>query len=142
MAEILCELILQQDPLPFFEKIIIKSGAVIYSWTGSMDDQAEEVLRRFYKVPQARLNQFNSCHINRDPSRCQDADLIITMEDYHKHHIPEMFRSKTFTLCELAINTVRDVDDPYGGNLSTYKATAEEIYDYLQLFLAKIRRFF
>ena len=140
MAEILCEQILRQDPLPYFDEVIIKSGAVVYSWTGSMDDSAESVLRSHYKIPQARLNQFSSCHINRDSSRCRDADLIITMETYHAHHIPEQFRAKTFTLRELAIGSIGDVDDPYGGDLSTYKATAEEIYDYLLLFLKKLKK--
>ncbi len=141
MAEILCEQLLRQDPLPYFEKVIIKSAAVVYHWTGSMDDYAETVLRQYYKIPQTRLNQFDSCHIHRDPTRCRDADLIIIMEEYHRHHIPKQFRSKTFTLSELAIGSIRDVDDPYGGNLADYRATAQEIYDYLLLFLKKLRGF-
>jgi protein-tyrosine-phosphatase len=140
IAEILCEQMLQQDPLPYFDEVIVKSGAVVYSWTGGMDDYAEEVLRRYYHIPQARLKQFRSCHLNRDRSRFEDADLIITMETYHARQMPEMFRRKSFTLCELAIGTVCDVDDPYGGNLTTYKATAEEIYDYLLLFLKRLRK--
>ena len=142
MAEIICEQILKQDPLPYFEEVIVKSGAVVYHWTGRMDDYAEAVLRKHYNVPQVRLNQFNSCHIDRDPSRCKEADFIITMEDFHERHIPTQFRSKTFTLCELATGTVCDVDDPYGGNLTIYQATAAEIYDYLKVFLNKIRDIF
>ncbi|NVM30868.1 MAG: hypothetical protein HWN65_18655 [Candidatus Helarchaeota archaeon] len=139
MAEILCEQILEREPLPYFEAVIVKSGAVVYHWTGSMDNYAETVLKKYYDVPQTRLNQFNSYHIDRDPTRCQEADFIITMEAFHVRHIPPQFRSKTFTLCELATGTIRDVDDPYGGNLATYKTTAEEIYNYLQLFLNKLR---
>ncbi|MHA1132640.1 MAG: arsenate reductase/protein-tyrosine-phosphatase family protein [Candidatus Helarchaeota archaeon] len=104
MAEILFEKMLQRDPLPFFDEVVIKSGAIVYSWTGKMDDYA------------------------------------ITMETYHVRQMPEDFRSKTFTLCKLAIGTDCDVDDPYGGNLATYKATAEEIYDYLLLFLKRLRK--
>ena len=139
MAEILCEQLIAQDPLPYFENVTIKSGAVTYSWTGRMNDSAEAVLRKHYNVPQARLNQFNSCHIDRDPTRCQEADFIITMEVFHVRRIPSQFRSKTFTLCELATGTVCDVDDPYGGNLTIYQATAAEIYNYLKAFLNKMR---
>ncbi len=139
MAEILCEQLIEQQPLPYFETVISKSGAVLYSWTGSMDDSAEAVLRKYYNIPQARLNQFNSCHIDRDPSRPRDADLIITMEASHVHHIPARYRPKTFTLCELATGNVSDVDDPYGGSLKMYQATAAEIYDYLKIVLNKIR---
>ncbi|MHA1275657.1 MAG: arsenate reductase/protein-tyrosine-phosphatase family protein [Candidatus Helarchaeota archaeon] len=140
MAEILFEKMLQRDPLPFFDEVVIKSGAIVYSWTGKMDDYAEEVLRKYYKIPQDRLNRFQSCHLNRDRKRFEEADLIITMETYHVRQMPEDFRSKTFTLCKLAIGTDCDVDDPYGGNLATYKATAEEIYDYLLLFLKRLRK--
>ncbi|NVM52957.1 MAG: hypothetical protein HWN66_04580 [Candidatus Helarchaeota archaeon] len=139
MAEILCEQLLQQTPLPYFDEVIVKSGAVVYHWTGSMDEYAETVLRNIYKVPQARLKQFNSCHIDRDPVRCREADFIITMEEYHVRHIPPQYRSKTFTLCELATGSVRDVDDPYGGSLAVYKETANEILNYLQLFLTKLK---
>ncbi len=139
MAEILCESILQQDPLPFFEETIIKSGAVTYSWTGRMDNYAEAVLKQFYRISQKRLDQFKSCHIDRDPSRCRDADLIIVMEQYHIPRIPKQYQSKTFTLSELATGVPRDVDDPYGGSISDYKETAIEIYGYLQQFLKNLR---
>ncbi len=140
IAEILCEQLLQREPLPYFDHITIKSGAVIYSWTGSMDDYAEEVLRRFYNIPQTRINQFRSCHINRDPTRCHNADFIITMEEYHNKHLPQQYRSKTFTLRELATGTSGDVEDPYGGNLSVYRETAEEINNFLLKFLTKLRK--
>lgn len=139
MAEILCEKIINENPLPYFQTITIKSGAVTYSWTGRMDDYAEEVLRRYYEIPQSRLKQFRSCHIDRDPSRCHDADLIIVMEQYHLPRIPKQYRAKTFTLSELATGIVQDVDDPYGGSIMNYKATATEIFQYLQELIKNLR---
>ena len=65
---------------------------------------------------------------------------VITMEEYHNKNLPQQYRSKAFTLRELATGTSGDVEDPYGGNLSTYKETAEEISELLQKFLNKLRK--
>jgi protein-tyrosine phosphatase len=139
MAEILCEKLLQQFPLPFFKDIIVKSAAVTYSWTGGMSHEAALVLNEFYQIPQTRINQFKSCHIDRDASRCRDADLIIVMEQYHISGIPEPYKSKTFMLSEVSIQKKLDIDDPYGGSLTGYKAVADEIFYYLQEFLKNLR---
>jgi protein-tyrosine-phosphatase len=140
MAEILYEKHISTDPLPYFEHVIVSSGAVVYSWTGSMDTTAEEVLRRHYGIPQARLDEFQSCHFDRDQKRFRDADLIITMETFHERQMPSEFREKSFTLREVATGKAGNVEDPYGGNFATYKAIAMEITDLLQKFHQNVKR--
>lgn len=140
MAEILYEKINQEDPLPYFSNVHIKSAAVVYQWNGRMDNYAEMALREEFHIPQARLNQFKSCHIRVDHSRFQNATLIITMEEYHIHDIPAEYHSKTYTLRQLATGREGDVDDPYGGGLTLYKATATEIFELLQQLHQKIKQ--
>ncbi|MHA1267186.1 MAG: arsenate reductase/protein-tyrosine-phosphatase family protein [Candidatus Helarchaeota archaeon] len=139
MAEILYEQIVQSDPLPSFDKVISRSAGVVYQWSGGMDDYAESVLREFYQISKSRLNAFRSCHIRRDSRRFQEADLIITMEQSHLYDIPAEYHRKTFTLKEAATGVSGDVEDPYGGNLATYHATAKEIHQLLKLFHHKIK---
>jgi len=62
----------------------------------------------------------------------KNADLIITMAKSHKQyllsHYPK-YRDKIYTLYEYSQNIDKDVDDPYGCDLETYKKCCSEIYD-------------
>ena len=59
------------------------------------------------------------------------ADLILTMTASHKHAIILGFPhaiSKVYMYKEFVTpNDVRDVSDPYGGNLPTYESTFREL---------------
>lgn len=60
----------------------------------------------------------------------QNADLILTMTAGHKAVLCTLFPNaapKTRTLGEYAGTPESDVDDPFGGDLATYRACAAEI---------------
>lgn len=60
-----------------------------------------------------------------------EADLILTMARSHKEFILSNFPSskdKIYTLLEYAYKIDKDVADPYGGRLSLYEHTRDEIY--------------
>lgn len=58
----------------------------------------------------------------------EEADLILTMTDGQKMMIAQLAPDKIFTLGEFSGNDY-DITDPYGGDLTEYRETAEEIYD-------------
>jgi protein arginine phosphatase len=59
------------------------------------------------------------------------ADLILTMTAAHKEIVLQIIdegQDKVFTLNEYALcNKNKDVQDPYGGNLTVYEQTFEEL---------------
>lgn len=64
------------------------------------------------------------------PEDMEWATLILTMTNSHKQFLlqsyPE-YASKLYTLKEFADGTAADVSDPYGGSLSTYQQTFNEL---------------
>lgn len=58
----------------------------------------------------------------------EEADLILTMTDGQKMMISQLAPDKVFTLGEFSGNDY-DITDPYGGDLTEYRETADEIYD-------------
>ena len=64
----------------------------------------------------------------------EDAKIIITMTDSHKHHIlayfPE-YRHKIKTLAEVAGENA-DISDPFGGSLAEYESCFLQIKLYLE----------
>lgn len=58
----------------------------------------------------------------------EEADLILTMTDGQKMMISQLAPDKIFTLGEFSGNDY-DIADPYGGDLTEYRETADEIYD-------------
>ncbi|MDR6999372.1 low molecular weight protein arginine phosphatase [Neobacillus niacini] len=72
------------------------------------------------------------------------ADLILTMTDSHKDAIlinhPES-AAKLFTLKEFAGETVyHDVSDPYGGNISIYRETFQELEQLIDRVIEKLTK--
>ncbi len=64
-----------------------------------------------------------------------EADLILTMSKSHKEFIISRFpsyKNKVFTLLEYAHKTNRDVADPFGGSLTLYEHTRDEIYQAIE----------
>ncbi len=60
----------------------------------------------------------------------EKSDLILTMTAAHKMVLEPSKQGKTFTLCEYA-GIDKDIDDPYGGDVSEYEECAKELYDAL-----------
>lgn len=70
------------------------------------------------------------------------ADLILTMTSSHKeillHSFPNI-ESKTFTLKEYVTpEAYPDIQDPYGGNLETYRSTFEELNEAIDGLVRKL----
>lgn len=72
------------------------------------------------------------------------ADLVLTMTDTHKELLRSFhpqFSSKYYTLIEYATNGEvidKDIADPFGGDVATYRETAEEIERYLDLLIEQL----
>jgi protein-tyrosine-phosphatase len=64
------------------------------------------------------------------PEDVEWATLILTMTASHKQYLLQDFpehAGKIYTLKEFAGGTAADVSDPYGGSLSTYQQTFNEL---------------
>jgi protein-tyrosine-phosphatase len=78
-------------------------------------------------------------------SLIEQSDLILTMTTSHKgvivHNWPRA-KDKTFTLKEFAKGDEEnlDIQDPFGGNLEQYRQCAQEIKEYIDLALKKIKK--
>ena len=63
------------------------------------------------------------------------ADIVLCMEEYHKQSILLDYPSSTSkikTLAEWAGDPGRDIEDPYGGTLATYREVRDEITKLIQ----------
>ena len=72
------------------------------------------------------------------------ADLILTMTESHKgailNYYPES-AAKLFTLKEYTGETIfQDVSDPYGGNVSIYRETFQELEQLIDRVIEKITK--
>ncbi|MED1469071.1 low molecular weight protein arginine phosphatase [Bacillus salipaludis] len=72
------------------------------------------------------------------------ADLILTMTGSHKgailNYYPES-AAKLFTLKEFTGETIfQDVSDPYGGNVSIYRETFQELEKLIDIVIEKITK--
>ncbi|MFH1759580.1 MAG: low molecular weight protein arginine phosphatase [bacterium] len=75
----------------------------------------------------------------------KSADIILVMTESHKRtvisNIPQA-ANITYTLSEYALgkdNTgIKDIDDPFGGNLDTYRVIRDQIRIYLKKIAEKI----
>lgn len=69
------------------------------------------------------------------------ADLIVTMTGSHRDNILIFYphlSEKIITLYEAAGESKRDITDPYGGSLSVYKQTLDELEILIQRFIEKL----
>lgn len=68
------------------------------------------------------------------------ADIVVTMTENHKQivlgHYPSV-EKKLDTLYGLTEGVSKDISDPFGGSLSTYKETLEEMEKLVQTLLKK-----
>lgn len=61
----------------------------------------------------------------------EESDLILTMSSSHKELILLKYpssKNKLFTLNEYAYNVEKDIEDPFGRDLTIYENTRDEIY--------------
>jgi len=69
-----------------------------------------------------------------------EAALVLTMTQAHLNMVKAFSPdAKAFTLNEYAQNTPDDISDPFGGDLSMYKQTAEEIRKLILLSIEKFQ---
>ena len=76
------------------------------------------------------------------PSDMEWSTLILTMTDAHKQYLLQQYpgaTQKLFTLKEFASGSSADVSDPYGGSLSTYQQTFEELKGLIEQVVDKIK---
>lgn len=71
------------------------------------------------------------------------ADVILTMTNNHKQTIVQLFpeaANKTFTLTEFIDKPqLGDVVDPYGGNVTIYKNTFNQLQQYIDEAIIRMR---
>ncbi|MEI4790024.1 low molecular weight protein arginine phosphatase [Bacillus sp. FJAT-53060] len=104
-------------------RVTVKSAGIFVSGAGKASPQAVEAL--FEKsIP---LNHSSS---KLTENLLHEADYVFTMTIQHKQLIVEQFadaQEKIFTLKEFATGTEGDVSDPFGGSLSIYQETRDEL---------------
>lgn len=69
-------------------------------------------------------------------------DLVITLTNAHKENLIQIFpniKEKVYTLKEYVDQSVqyKDIDDPWGYDLTVYKSCAKEIVDYVDKLIEK-----
>ncbi|MCH7320558.1 low molecular weight protein arginine phosphatase [Solibacillus sp. MA9] len=111
-------------------------SAGIYAQSGSiMSINAQHVLNQ-----QNIKHSHSSALFNEQDA--QWADLILTMTAAHKElvlHLVNNIEHKTFTLNEYVAQDVRDIQDPYGGNITVYEQTFEQLNEAIEKLETKIR---
>lgn len=70
-----------------------------------------------------------------------DHTLILTMTDAHKqlvNHLFPTYSNQTYTLSEYVIGTNIDIQDPYGGDLNTYKECFFQLEELLAILVKNL----
>ena len=118
------------------EGVQVKSAGIYALEGGEISENAKAVLEQ----DQIKVEHITSQVKEKD---IEWADLILTMTLAHKNMILQSFpqaENKTFTLKEyVAPYSSKDVSDPFGGDLNTYRQTYDELsklIDELQLKIA------
>lgn len=111
-------------------------SAGIYAQQGSaMSQNAQYVLNQKNIEQDHRSSLFSQ-------QDAQWADLILTMTTAHKEMVLRLVDNvshKTFTLNEYVGNDVRDIQDPYGGDVFVYEQTFEQLNEAIEKLEEKIR---
>lgn len=84
-----------------------------------------------------------SSHLSRPLTKdlIENSDLILTMTKGHKDAILSkypQFSDKVFTLMEY-IGEDLDIEDPFGGDLDVYRASANQIKQAIEILLKKLK---
>lgn len=104
---------------------IVSRGMSVFAQSEASYNACEAVKK--YGVD---ISEHKSVQISFDD--VESADLIITMTNSHKMMLliafPK-FKEKIFTLYEFCEkNDMKDISDPYGGDLEIYEKCCDEIY--------------
>ena len=83
--------------------------------------------------------------INIRKTNIQNMDLILCATESHKTIVKELYpnlKEKVYTILEYADNRRQDKDlpDPWGNDIQTYKKCAEEIEESIEKIVEKITR--
>lgn len=84
-----------------------------------------------------------SKHISQEINKqlIEKMDLILTMSNSHKDFIllnyPEA-KDKIFTLMEYSYDEEKNVADPFGGPLSVYEKTRDQLYNAIENMIGKL----
>lgn len=127
IAEMLLELELEKR----FDKTRIKviSGGTTYFNDRIMDITKDLLINA--DVPPERILKFYPRNIRQYPELLEQADIIIGMESTHVRLLPKQYRSKSFTISELAADEKRNIPDPWGDELRVYQEAFETIKEYI-----------
>ena len=129
----MAEAILKDKNLSHIE---VKSAGIYALDGGEMSENAQAVLRE---------ENIDHAHVSRQVNErdIDWADLILTMTGAHKELILRAYiqaQGKTYTLKEYVTPySGQDVFDPFGGDISTYKQTYQELKRLIEEFEAKHR---
>lgn len=117
-------------------EVTVKSAGIFASNEGKASPQAIEAL--FEKsIP---LNHSSS---KLTEELLREAHYVFTMTMQHKQLITEQYahaKGKVFTLKEFATGTEGDVSDPFGGSLSVYQETRDELEALLYQLAEKLKK--
>ncbi|HWL12566.1 MAG TPA: low molecular weight protein arginine phosphatase [Ureibacillus sp.] len=117
------------------EGVQVKSAGIYALDGGEISENAKNVLEQ----EEIAVNHVTSQVKQTD---IEWADLILTMTLAHKNMILHAFpnaHSKTFTLKEFVVPfSSKDVSDPFGGDLATYKYTYLELSRLIDALIEKI----
>lgn len=105
--------------------IEVSSAGIFAQDGGDISSNAIEVMKEIG----IDISSYKSKSIDEDALK--NADVILTMGHSHKLFIEEKYeayKDKVFTLLEYVYGFKSDIVDPYGGDLSIYKGTRDEIY--------------
>lgn len=129
----MAEAILKSKSLP---NIHVKSAGIYALEGGGMSENARVVLMD---------ENIHHEHVSKqiDEQDIDWADVILTMTSAHKEILIRAYnqaRDKTYTLKEYVTPySGQDVFDPFGGDISTYKQTYQELKRLIEQFELKYR---
>lgn len=119
MAEALAKKIIQESPLNIE---VISRGISVY-FPSSASNYAHVAMKEY----DIDLKDHKSKGL--ESKDMENADLILTMTQGHKHYLllnfPE-YGKKIYTIKEFT-NENGDIEDPFGGNLDSYKNCAANL---------------
>lgn len=114
------------------------SSCGTYAVTGDKSTNNAILAMKDYGV---NLNNHRATNIN--DIDIENYDLILCMTMSHKRNVQELYpklKDKVYTLKEYVNNNIvyKDIDDPWGLNLSVYKTCAKEIVDNVDKLIEKL----
>ncbi|MHA1266087.1 MAG: arsenate-mycothiol transferase ArsC [Candidatus Helarchaeota archaeon] len=110
-------------------RIIATSGATTYYNDCIMDFTKEFLLKE--GVPIERIHRFYPRNIKQYPNLLDEADVIIGMVGTHIRLLPKKYRSKAFTLSEIAAGEKYNIPDPWGDSYAAYQEVFQVVKDYI-----------